>query len=133
MHHDASSSFSASGMGLYHHLPHSPTSDQIPTFSSARGAMREIVDTPVARCTLNLCLRRHMKRSLFRGGRSRYHSSALAAPVGPAFALNSLALDRKSRWFLHQPCIYRGRWCPICLANSAAFNQMLATYTTHVA
>ncbi|CEN61353.1 hypothetical protein ASPCAL08007 [Aspergillus calidoustus] len=70
-------------------------------------------------------------------------SSALAAPVvSPAPALSSLALDRESRWLLHhmfsdtnsnQSRIYRDRWYPICLTNAAAFNQMLATYATHVA
>jgi hypothetical protein len=28
--------------------------------------------------------------------------------------------------------IYKDRWYPICITNSAAFDQMLATYATHI-
>ncbi|KAG2027569.1 hypothetical protein GB937_000007 [Aspergillus fischeri] len=49
--------------------------------------------------------------------------------------------DRESQRLLHhmfsdaissQFRIYKDRWYPICITNSAAFDQMLATYATHI-
>ncbi|PKX89869.1 uncharacterized protein P174DRAFT_454849, partial [Aspergillus novofumigatus IBT 16806] len=49
--------------------------------------------------------------------------------------------DRESERLLHhmfsnaipsQFRIYKNRWYPICITNSAAFGQMLATYATHI-
>ncbi|KAL4746055.1 hypothetical protein BDW72DRAFT_185687 [Aspergillus terricola var. indicus] len=59
----------------------------------------------------------------------------------PSFLASPIVLDRESQRLLHhmfsdaipsQFQIYKDRWYPICITNSAAFNQMLATYATHI-
>ncbi|GFF24524.1 hypothetical protein IFM61606_09163 [Aspergillus udagawae] len=59
----------------------------------------------------------------------------------PSFLASPIVLDRESQRLLHhmfsdaipsQFQIYKDRWYPICIANSAAFDQMLATYATHI-
>ncbi|KAL3466469.1 hypothetical protein BJX64DRAFT_229200 [Aspergillus heterothallicus] len=68
-------------------------------------------------------------------------NAAVSPDIRPSLALCSLALDRESWWLLHhmsldtelcQSRIYRDRWLPICLFNSAVFYQMLTTYATHI-
>ncbi|KAL2848140.1 hypothetical protein BJY01DRAFT_160731 [Aspergillus pseudoustus] len=68
-------------------------------------------------------------------------SSVITPAISPSIALDPLALDRESRWLLHhifldadscQSRIYRDRWFPICFTNSAVFDQMLATYASHI-
>ncbi|KAF7181221.1 hypothetical protein CNMCM7691_000350 [Aspergillus felis] len=60
----------------------------------------------------------------------------------PSFLASPVVLDRESQRLLHhmfsdaipsQFQMYKDRWYPICIANSAAFDQMLATYATHIA
>ncbi|GIJ84856.1 hypothetical protein Asppvi_003707 [Aspergillus pseudoviridinutans] len=59
----------------------------------------------------------------------------------PSFLASPVVLDRESQRLLHhmfsdaipsQFRIYKDRWYPICITNSAAFDQMLATYATHI-
>ncbi|GAD98599.1 hypothetical protein TSTA_011400 [Paecilomyces variotii No. 5] len=59
----------------------------------------------------------------------------------PSFLANPVVLDRESQRLLHhmfsdaipsQFRIYKDRWYPICITNSAAFDQMLASYATHI-
>ncbi|RHZ54722.1 hypothetical protein CDV55_105175 [Aspergillus turcosus] len=59
----------------------------------------------------------------------------------PSLLTSPIGLDSESQRLLHhmfsdavpsQFRIYKDRWYPICITNSAAFDQMLATYATHI-
>ncbi|KAL6236264.1 hypothetical protein BDW75DRAFT_239354 [Aspergillus navahoensis] len=67
---------------------------------------------------------------------------AIPAPVSILSSVAwPVALNTESRWLLQHMFsdttsskfrIYRDRWYPLCMTNTAAFDQMLATYATHV-
>ncbi|RLL93074.1 hypothetical protein CFD26_101520 [Aspergillus turcosus] len=93
-------------------------------------------------CTLRDTTASDSSPSPFPVGLQSGRSQSLECPTSSTpFLASPIALDRESQRLLHhmfsdavpgQFRIYKDRWYPICITNSAAFDQMLATYATHI-